>query len=103
VRGIGVVNLLHSSGEKDNGKEGDFFTISFRVCAPDTDGKNENEHFLEMLLRAKSDKQLEANTGLFASQYASVDNLKVIQHLGMAFVTTLKSKLLRDFLRAQMC
>ena len=86
VRGIGVVNLLHTSG-----KEGEFFPIDFRVFAPEADGKTKNDHFLEMLLRAKSDKQLKANTVLFDSWYASVDNLKVIHRLGMVFVTTLKS------------
>lgn len=87
VRGIGVVNLLHSSG----GQEGDFFPIDFRVYDPEADGKSKNDHFLEMLLRAKSDKQLQANTVLFDTWYASVDNLKVIHRLGMVFVTTLKS------------
>ena len=86
VRGIGVVNLLHTSGE-----DGDFFPIDFRVYAPDCDGKTKNEHFLEMLIRAKSDKRLQANTVLFDSWYASVDNLKMIHRLGMVFVTTLKS------------
>ncbi len=86
VRGIGVVNLLHTSGE-----EGDFFPIDFRVFSPETDGKTKNEHFLEMLLRAKSDKRLKANTVLFDSWYASADNLKMIHRLGMVFVTTLKS------------
>ncbi len=86
VRGIGVVNLLHSSGEV-----GDFFPIDFRVYAPDCDGKTKNAHFLEMLIRAKSDKRLKANTVLFDSWYASVDNLKAIHRLGMVFVSTLKS------------
>ncbi len=86
MRGIGVVNLLHSSG-----KVGDFFPIDFRVYAPDCDGKTKNEHFLEMLIRAKSDKRLKANTVLFDSWYASVDNLKMIHRLGMVFVSTLKS------------
>jgi len=86
VRGIGVVNLLHTSGEA-----GDFFPIDFRIYAPDCDGKTKNEHFLEMLIRAKSDKRLQANTVLFDAWYASVDNLKVIHRLGMVFLTTLKS------------
>ena len=86
VRGIGVVNLLHTSGEA-----GDFFPIDFRVYSPETDGKTKNEHFLEMLIRAKSDKCLKANTVLFDSWYSSVDNLKVIHRLGMVFISTLKS------------
>ena len=86
MRGIGVVNLLHTSGEA-----GDFFPIDFRVYSPETDGKTKNEHFLEMLIRAKSDKCLKANTVLFDSWYSSVDNLKVIHRLGMVFISTLKS------------
>jgi len=90
VDGIGIVNLLHSNGKiHSNGH--DFYPIDFRQYAPDQDGKTKNDHFLEMLLRAKSDKGLKANTVLFESWYASVDNLKVIHRLGMVFVTTLKS------------
>jgi hypothetical protein len=66
------------------------YPIDFRLYAPDQDGKTKNAHFLEMLLRAKSDKQIKANTILFDSWYASVNNLKVIHRLGMVFVTTLK-------------
>jgi len=83
VDGIGVVNLLHSDGT-------DFYPIDFRVYAPDQDGRTRNEHFLEMLTRARSDKRIKANTVLFDAWYASVDNLKAIHRLGMVFVTTLK-------------
>ena len=41
--------------------------------------------------RAISDKGLQAQTLLFDSWYASVDNLKLIERLGRFFVTTLKS------------
>ncbi len=85
VDGIGIVNLLHTSGGP-----ADFFPIDFRVYDPAGDGKTKNDHFLEMLLRAKSDKQIKANTVLFDSWYASVNNLKIIYRLGMVFVTTLK-------------
>jgi len=84
VRGIGVVNLVHSDGEV-------FYPIDYRIYAPDQDGKGKNEHFREMLVRAKSDKGLQAKTILFDSWYAGVDNLKFIIRLGMYFVTSLKS------------
>ena len=84
VDGIGIVNLLHSDGQE-------FYPIDFRLYAPEQDGKTKNTHFLEMLRRAKSDKQIKANTVLFDSWYASVDNLKVIHRLDMVFVTTLKN------------
>ncbi len=89
VDGIGIVNLLHSNGQTHS-NEYEFYPIDFRLYAPDQDGKTKNAHFLEMLLRAKSDKRIKANTILFDSWYASVDNLKVIHRLSMVFVTTLK-------------
>src|SRR3990170_5155608 len=60
VRGIGVVNLVHSSGQA-----GDFWPIDFRIYAPEADGKTKNEHFREMFLRAVSDKQIQARTIVF--------------------------------------
>ncbi len=85
VRGIGVVNLIHSSGTT-----GDFYPIDYRVYAPETDGKTKNEHFREMLLHAIAGKQIKARTVLFDSWYAGADNLKLIHRLGLIFFTTLK-------------
>ena len=62
VRGIGVVNLVHSSGAA-----GDFWPLDFRIYAPDADGKTKNAHFREMLIRAVADKRLQARTVLFDS------------------------------------
>jgi hypothetical protein len=86
VRGIGVVNLVHT-----NGAEGDYCPIDFRVYAKDADGKTKNDHFQEMLIRAVSDKQIQAKTVLFDSWYASWKNLKLVHRLGLIFYTTLKS------------
>ncbi len=44
--GIGIVNLIHSDGQK-------FYPIDFRLYAPDQDGKTKNNHLLEMLHGAK--------------------------------------------------
>ncbi len=100
VRGIGVINLVHTSGQ-----EGDFFPVDFRLYHPDGpsgDGKTKNEHFRDMLVRAKTDKRLQARTVLFDSWYASVDNLKMIHRtLGMLFVTTLKSNRLVSLSKEQ--
>ena len=63
MRGIGVVNLVHTSGE-----EGEHYPIDFRIYAKAADGKTKNDHFQEMLLRAVSDKQVQAKT-LFDSWY----------------------------------
>ena len=85
VRGIGVVNLVHSSGH-----EGDFYPIDYRLYAPETDGKTKNDHFRDMVVRAVSDKRLQAQTILFDTWYASADNLKLIHRLNLVFFTTLK-------------
>lgn len=86
VKGIGVLNLLHSSGA-----DGEFYPLDYRIYDPEGDGKTKNQHFREMLVRARSDKNLQAQTVLFDSWYGSVDNLKLIDDLGLFFVTTLKS------------
>ena len=86
VRGIGVLNLLHVDDKGD-----DFFPIDYRIYDPDGDGKSKNDHFREMLVRAKTDKRIKAKTILFDTWYASVDNLKLVIRMGMTFVTTLKS------------
>jgi len=85
VRGIGVVNLVHSSG-----RDGDFYPIDYRIYAPEADGKTKNDHFREMLLHAVADKQIQTRTILFDSWYAAADNLKLIHRLSLVFFTTLK-------------
>lgn len=60
VRGIGIVNLVHTCGPGD-----DFYPIDYRIFDPESDGKTKNEHFREMLIRAKSDKLIIALTVLF--------------------------------------
>ena len=84
VRGIGVVNLVHSDGT-------DFYPIDYRIYAPEADGKTKNDHFREMFLNALNDKGIQAKTLLFDSWYASVDNLKLIHRARRYFVTTLKA------------
>ena len=83
VRGIGVVNLVHSYQE-------DYYPIDFRVYAPEIDGKTKNQHFQEMIRHAYYEKSIKASTILFDGWYASVENLKFIHRLGKIFVTTLK-------------
>lgn len=84
VKGIGVVNLVHSDGEEH-------YPIDFRIYAKEMDGKTKNDHFREMLLTAKHDKGIQANTVLFDSWYGSWENLKLVNNLNMVFFTTLKS------------
>ena len=86
VRGIGIVNLVHSAGA-----EQDFYPIDYRIYAPDQDGKTKNEHFTEMVRNALSDKRIHAKRIRFDTWYASADNLKQVHRLGLTFFTTLKS------------
>lgn len=86
VRGIGIVNLVHSAGAGQ-----DFYPIDYRIYAPDQDGKTKNDHFVEMLRNAVMDKQIQAKRILFDTWYASADNLKLVHRLGLTFFTTLKS------------
>jgi SRSO17 transposase len=85
VRGIGVVNLVHTNGQDD------FNPIDFRIYAKMYDGKTKNDHFREMLVEAMSNKQLKAKTVLFDSWYASWQNLKLVHRLNLTFYTSLKS------------
>ena len=66
VRGIGIVNLVHSAGAKK-----DFYPIDYRIYAPDQDGKTKNDHFVEMVRNAMADKQIQAKRILFDTWYAS--------------------------------
>jgi hypothetical protein len=86
VRGIGVVNLVHSTGQA-----GEFYPIDYRIYAPETDGKTKNEHFREMFVRAVIDKGIQARRILFDSWYAAADNLKLIHRSGRFFYTMLKA------------
>lgn len=86
VRGIGLVNLVHSTGN-----DGDFWPIDYRIYHPDTDGKSKNEHFQEMFTRLTTHKNIKARTILFDAWYGSVDNFKLIHRSGWTFFTTLKS------------
>jgi hypothetical protein len=86
VRGIGIVNLVHSAGAQK-----DFYPIDYRIYAPDQDGKTKNDHFVEMVRNAIADKQIRAKRILFDTWYASADNLKLVHRLGLIFFTTLKS------------
>jgi len=96
VKGIGLVNLVHSSG-----KDGDFYPIDYRIYSPETDGKTQNSPFQEMFLRSIADKNLKARTILFDSWYSSVDNLKLIHRNGWTFFTTLKSNRMVSINREQ--
>ena len=60
VEGIGVVNLLHTSGQ-DQG----FYPIDYRIYDPKGDGNTKQDHFRAMLVNAIHAKGLQAQTILF--------------------------------------
>jgi hypothetical protein len=86
VKGIGVVNRVHSAGVA-----GDFDPIDSRVYAPETEGKSQNDPFRERFLKAVTDKLLQARTLLFDAWYGSAENLKRIHRSGGIFFTRLPS------------
>jgi hypothetical protein len=86
VRGIGVVNLVHSAGAEE-----DFYPIDYRIYAPDQDGRTKNGHFAEIVKNAVYVKKIQAKRILFDIWYASAENLKLIHRLDLVFFTTLKS------------
>lgn len=94
VRGIGVVNLVHTDGV-------DYYPIDFRIFAPKSDGKTKNDHLRDMLINAVANKRVRAKRVLFDSWYASVENLKLVVRLGLVFVTTLKSNRLVSLSKEQ--
>ncbi|AQG82523.1 transposase [Spirosoma montaniterrae] len=86
VKGIGLVNLVHTAGN-----DAPCWPIDYRIFHPETDGKTKNDLFQEMFTRLITHKHLKASRILFDSWYASVDNLKLIHRAGWTFFTTLKS------------
>lgn len=85
VRGIDIVNLVHSSGT------GDYYPIDYRIYAPEYASETKNDYFLAMLKDAFEVRKIRAKYVLFDSWYASVANLKYIHRSGRIFYTTLKS------------
>ena len=86
VRGIGLVNLVHSSGQA-----GDFLPLDYRVYDPDQDQKTKNDHFVDLFDHVVKEGKVLARTLLFDSWYAGSTNLKKIHRAGWTFFTTLKS------------
>jgi hypothetical protein len=84
VRGIGVVNLVHSDGSEH-------YPVDYRIYDNTADGKTKNDHFKEMLVSAVADKGIRAKTVLFDNWYAAWGNLKLVNSLKLTFYTTLKS------------
>ncbi len=82
INGIGIVNLLWTAAEE-------YVPIDYRLYAPDHDGKGKNDHFREMLAKAKGRGFIPGYV-LMDSWYGGLDNLKAIRRLGWHWVTDLK-------------
>ena len=61
----------------------------YRIYDKPEDGKTENEHFRDMLYKAKF-KGFEPECILFDNWYAGLDNLKLIRNLGWYWQTRLE-------------
>jgi hypothetical protein len=85
IRGIDIVNLVHSSGD------GEYYPVDYRIYAPEYERATKNDLFLAMLKEAFDVRGIRAKYILFDSWYASVTNLKYIHRQGRIFYTTLKS------------
>lgn len=83
VTGIPLINLLWSDGEK-------FLPVDYRVYRKEEDSRTKNDHFLDMLRRAKK-RGFDPESVLMDSWYGSIANLKEIDGLGWRWITNLKS------------
>ena len=86
VTGIGLVNLVHSSGQA-----GDFLPRDYRVHAPEDDPLTKNDHFLALFDQVVAEGKVLTRPILFDSWYADRTNLKRLHRAGWASFTTLKN------------
>jgi putative transposase len=82
VNGINICTLLWTDGTA-------IIPVDFRIYDIDTDGKTKNDHFRDMLRKAK-ERNFRPRIVLFDSWYASVDNLKTIRKSEWHWLTRLK-------------
>lgn len=82
VNGICIVNLLWSGEES-------YIPVDYRIYDKTRDGRSKNDHFLDMLMKAK-ERGLKPAYVLMDSWYGSIDNLKAIRSHGWHFMTSLK-------------
>jgi hypothetical protein len=82
VHGINICTLLWTDGIA-------IIPVDFRIYDINVDGKTKNDHFQDMLHKAK-DRNFKPEIVLFDSWYASVDNLKSIRKFKWHWLTRLK-------------
>ena len=82
VNGINVCTVLWTNGSA-------MIPVDFRIYDIKSDSKTKNDHFQDMLRRAK-ERGFEPRFIFFDSWYSSVDNLKIIRKYGWHWLTRLK-------------
>lgn len=83
VRGIGMLNLLWVN------EEDEVCPVDVRIYEPKEDGKTKNDHFRELLQRAKR-KGVNPTAVIADSWYSSLDNLKCVRDIGWNWVMGLR-------------
>lgn len=83
VKGIDIVNLLWTDGEK-------MIPVDYRIYDPTKDGKTKNDHAREMLKTAEK-RGFKPKYILMDAWYTSVGNLKAINVKGWNWLGALKS------------
>jgi len=89
VKGIGVITLLWTDGEKH-------IPVDFRVYDPEGDGKTKNQHFRNMIDTAL-ERGFIPECVLFDSWYSSVENLKRLRKKELQWFTQLKKNRIVDY------
>lgn len=86
VNEIDLVNLLLTSDE-----EREYIPVDYRIYNKDIDGKTKNDHFCDMLKRAKN-RGFSPEYVLFDAWYGSIGNMKLItREFKWHFICNLKS------------
>jgi len=84
VNGICLVNLLWTAGDE-------YIPVDYRIYQRGRDGKTKNDHFQEMLKKAKK-RDFKPQYVLTDSWYSGVENLKLIaKELNWNFISSFKS------------
>ena len=84
VNGISLVNLLWTAGEE-------YIPVDYRIYEKEKDGKTKNDHFQEMLTKAKK-RDFKPLYVLTDSWYSGVENLKlIVKELHWNFISMFKS------------
>lgn len=84
INGIDIVNLLWTGGEE-------YIPVDYRIYDKETDRKTKNDHFHDMLRKAKK-RGFSPKYVLMDAWYSSIENLKFItRDCGWQFICNLKS------------